>query len=271
MAGVQDPREEEVVPVEPDFSLTMDNSEVGATYEVALLSLMELFYQDIQAMPPEELYTNIDSRVDLLYEDIIAIMTAMLPAILLIGITDALLDIFKDMNSERYLLTSKEKEQLTKNLEDKIKPDNKYGETEQKLTIKGILSEVKNDLKTSAYFIKHRQQQEPNSKVKSGVIIQRAVYRIKRMVIHGVMTSYNTGKKAYYEHVYTNETKYDWITKHDDKVCSFCTFFEANGPYTINELPPCPYHLHCRCTFKPTNGSKMKLSFINIIKNIMEG
>ena len=269
MAGTVDPREESVEPVEPDFTLTMDNSEIGATYEVALISLFELFYQDIQGWTAEEMYAGIEERTNLLYEDIIAIMGAMLPAIVLIGVADALIDVFASMAKDRYLLTSSEKEELTQKLEKKVKVNNNYSETDQKLTVRAIVDEVKNDLKTSSHFIKARQEKEPDAKVKTGNIVSRAVNRIKRMVIHGVMSSYNTGKKAYYNFVYKKDTTYDWITKHDSDVCPFCNFFEANNPYTMDELPPCPYHIWCRCTFRPTDGSRMRVSFTNILKNIM--
>jgi len=264
-----DPREESVEPIEPDFTLTMDNSEVGATYEVALVSLFELFYQDIQSMSPEDMYAGIDDRVNTLYDDILLIIESMLPAIVLIGIADALLDVFGSMSDSRFLLTSTEKENLAKQLEEKVKVDNKYSLTDQKLTVRAICDEVKNDLKTSSHFIKARQEQEPDAKVKTGVIVRRAVYRIKRMVVHGVMSSYNTAKKAYYNFVYKKDTLYDWITKHDNDVCSFCRFFEANNPYTMDTLPPCPYHIWCRCTFRPVSGSQLRLSFTNILKRIM--
>lgn len=269
MAGVTDPREEEVAPIIPDFSVTEDFGEVGATYEATLLSLLEVFYKEYEDVPPDELYSTIDKRSEQLYKDILAVIMAFLPLIALIGISEAIDDIVEKINFEGIRLSDKELSKLTERLMDEYNVKLQYPIKEQKLTAKGIVDEVKNDLKVGAFYAKNRIKSEPNYKVKVGNVISRAVKRTKRMITHGVMSAYNEGKRVYYSNVYTKGTLYDWITMRDPKVCKFCAFFEMNGPYTLEELPPCPYHLYCRCTFRPSEKSKFRKPFIDIVKSIV--
>jgi SPP1 gp7 family putative phage head morphogenesis protein len=48
------------------------------------------------------------------------------------------------------------------------------------------------------------------------------------------------------------EVKAEWSTAGDDRVCSICIDFEANNPYTLDEIEPLiPAHANCRCSALP--------------------
>ena len=269
MAGETDPRSETVEPLEPDFTLTHDNGEVGATYEATIISLLAVFYWDYQSMTPDEIYSKVDSRVDTLYEDLLSVIIVMIPAIALMGTADALSDVLKHLSIEGADLDEVTKQNLIKELEKKSKIDLGSAVEEQKLTARGIVEEVRNDLKIGAYTAKKRLKKEPGTSVKVGNIVRRAVTRIKRMAAYGTMTAYNNAKLHYYDFVYTSTTLYDWVTKRDASVCKFCRFFEFGGPYTMEMIPPCPYHLWCRCTVKPTLDFKFRKKFTDMFSDAL--
>lgn len=185
----------------------------------------ETFYADFQNLTPEEMYSTIDAKTDQLYEDMMAVVTAMLPAIVLIGASEALMNILTSIEFEGYSLSNGQKVKLSKFLEKKSKADNLSAEEDQALTIKGIVDEIKNDIKSNSHFIKHRLVEELKSTVKVGNIIRRAVNRIKKMAVFGIRSSYHVGKDAYFQVVYTKKTMFDWVTAHDKDVCGFCRFF----------------------------------------------
>lgn len=267
MAGARDPREEEVDPIEPDFTIPEDAGEGEALYMLTLVTLLEMFYLEFKDLPPDEVLETVDQRCDQLYDDIATVIGAMLISIGVIGAAAAIEDILWALDTTPISgggYTTRRAE-FAKQIERMIQVDLESITTEQGYTARAIVEEIRNDLRTSAYFILQRLEKEPKAQIKLGNIIKRAVDRIKRMSTYGAMGAFNQAKTDYFTTVFTIETEYEWITKMDGKVCPICMFFEENNPYTMETLPPCPYHLWCRCTYRPTT----KFSFTKIIEDMI--
>ena len=259
MSGINDPREEEVKPIEPLFDIDNDGDN-DPEYLLLFMALLSSFHAEYKTKSPEYIYKNIDGRASQLLLDFESIIGFKLPNEYQKGLTSTVNDL------KTVLKGQVPKESMNKSIDSILENTNKgkeiskildYELTEQKLTARGIVTELQNDLKTSAYYIKNRLNKEPQAKIKLGNIVNTAVQRTKKMASHGSRSAFNNARDSVFQQAFGNDYMVDWISSRDARVCPFCRYFDANSPWRYSEVAPCPYHVKCRCETKPAMGAKL--------------
>ena len=97
----------------------------------------------------------------------------------------------------------------------RIKNTIKFGKLEQKSTIRGIVDELRNGLKSKAYFYKNRGITELYN-IKSN--FNQASKRLKNTVESGFRTTTEKAKREAQIFLYGDPLAY-WVTMHDGRVC----------------------------------------------------
>lgn len=120
------------------------------------------------------------------------------------------------------------------------------GVLEQKQTVQGVTDELKNNLKSKAYYLKNRNA-ESIFNVKSN--FNRAAKRLKQMVWSGYQTAKKKAVRASQIFLYGDPLAY-WITKNDNRVCLWCMALQKASPMPLSMMPFCPLHNKCRCDDK---------------------
>lgn len=270
MAGVKDPTSSDVKPIEPDFEFE-EKTETDGTYIPLLLVLLQAFYKRYKGKDPEFILKNIDKDVQQLHDDMEAVIIQKVPEAYQLGAESAVAAAMGiALKRSKEIKDSAEKD-LKKATLKKIGMDKKGSKDavnidksllQQEVSLKGITDEIRNDLKSSAVFVDHRQDKETNLEVKSGNVLNRAVNRIKAMGMYGSRVAYDAGNLAALSIIFNPELmKFNWISMRDDNVCPDCEYFDENSPWAWAELPPCPYHDWCRCEIKPDEETAVFSTF----------
>lgn len=81
------------------------------------------------------------------------------------------------------------------------------------------------------------------------VLMDLGLARVRTIAHTEIMTAVNTAQKLRYESVGVRSVM--WLASQDELTCEICG---DDGGYDgkifpLNELPPCPAHPNCRCTF----------------------
>lgn len=274
MAGVTDPRDASVDPVEPDFDF--EEKTDSDEYVPILIALLQGFYKRYKGKDPNFILKNIDKDVDQLHQDMEAVIDQKVPEVYQLGAAGAVASAMEVAMNRSKDLKKDAENTLKKAAFKKVGIDKKgskkavgieYPMQMQKFTLQGVTDEIRNDMTSSAYYVGNRLDKEQNLEVKSGNIVNRATNRIKAMGMEGSRAAFAAGMFAILETVFVIEsTKWNWNTMQDENVCSYCDFFEMSNPWDWDELPPCPYHDWCRCwVTADTNTAEFSAFTIGIL------
>jgi len=211
---------------EPDF--TYDSDDINEMiYVLLFLGAFSTLYQDYKGKDVDYAISNIE-------KDTKSLLKELTPKV------DQLEEIFNQARDQVLLDTGILKDNLNKV---KSELNVKEGILEQKTTLKGITSELSNNIKAKAHFLKNRAAEEIFN-VKSN--FNRAANRTKQMAGNGYQTTKAKAKRAAQIFLYDDPDAY-WVTKRDGRVCPHCVRLEFESPMPLSKMPYTPLHLRCRC------------------------
>lgn len=195
----------------------------------ALMFLIPLagLYADYKDKTPEYVIRNVKKDTEQLHKD-------------LDKKVDKLDELWKNQTNKTLLDAGIPKENLGKA---KIKYNIKDGVLEQRSTVKGIVDELRNGLKSKAHFYLNRGINKLYN-VKSN--FSQASKRLKWQVESGFRHTVQKAKRAVQVFLYNDPLAY-WVTKQDNRVCPYCRALERDSPMKLSKMPFCPLHNRCRC------------------------
>jgi hypothetical protein len=213
---------------DPDFDYhdNVDDKE-EIFYASMFLVLLAGLYTQYKDKSPDYILKHVDKDTEQLFKD-------------LEGKVDKLDDVFTNTTHKTLIDAGIPAENLPKA---RIKNTIKFGKLEQKSTIRGIVDELRNGLKSKAYFYKNRGITELYN-IKSN--FNQASKRLKNTVESGFRTTIEKAKREAQIFLYGDPLAY-WVTMHDDRVCPYCQALERDSPMKLSQMPYSPLHNHCRC------------------------
>jgi hypothetical protein len=220
----------------PDFEYKSDDDE-ELLYAVAFMTALSLLFDKYKGQSADFVLKSIDGDIINLRND----LTRQIPR---------LEEIFNREAEAKLLSAGILYENLGKV---KLESNIYNGIREQKETIKGITNELRDSLKSKAYFLKNRNS-EALFDVNSN--FRRAATRTKSMVESGFVNTKQKASRQADVFLYGDPLA-QWVTAGDRRVCPFCRALEDAGPMPLSALPACPAHNRCRCDIVLERNLKM--------------
>lgn len=217
---------EEIPDPDFDYPNNVDDKE-ELFYASMFLILLAGLYTQYKGKSPEYILKHVDKDTEQLFKD-------------LEGKVDKLDDVFTNTTHKTLIDAGIPAENLPKA---RIKNTIKFGKLEQKSTIRGIVDELRNGLKSKAYFYKNRGLTELYN-IKSN--FNQASKRLKTTVESGFRTTIEKAKREAQSFLYGDPMAY-WTTMKDNRVCPYCQALERDSPMKLSQMPYCPLHNRCRC------------------------
>jgi hypothetical protein len=213
---------------DPDFDYpdNVDDKE-EIFYSSMFLILLAGLYTQYKDQTPEYVLKHVDKDTKQLFKD-------------LDGKVDKLDELWKTQTGKTLLDAGIVPENLEKA---NVKYNIKHGVLEQRSTIRGIVDELRNGLKSKAHFYLNRGIEKLYD-VKSN--FNHASKRMKWTVESGYRHTLQKAKRAAQIFLYDDPLAY-WVTMHDGRVCSYCLALERDSPMPLSKMPYNPLHNRCRC------------------------
>lgn len=222
--------------VEPDFTYQSDDKDQD-TYVLMFLVGLSTLFTKYEGKSPDFILSHADKDIKKLRTDLTGNVTE--------------LQTLFDETTKKYLTDAGI---LEENLPRVTLPDDiRYGILEQKQTIQGITDELRNNLKSKAYYLKNRGAEQVFS-VKSN--FDRASKRLKQMSESGFRTTKQKAIRSAQIFLYNDPMAY-WVTRMDSRVCPFCRDLQNASPMQLSLLPLWPLHNKCRCDVKLEKDLKL--------------
>lgn len=114
---------------------------------------------------------------------------------------------------------------------------------EQRSTLKGIIGELEQGIKSKAHYLKSRANDKMFNLQST---VNRAISRTKAMAESGYRNAKARAEREAKVFLY-GDPMASWVTENDDKVCDYCFALQEASPMPLSKMPFCPLHNHCRC------------------------